>query len=223
MKELGLPALSLLNLLLSKEVIELRLVLDAVVNPRYEDFDFEKAKFDLPLLSILRHCLDLITIPDKKDLGVIPYPFSKKSDRREFSNDYESHVVALILQSALSKGKTLLRDYDHLLNKGGVALVKGQSSKLLQASLSGFLEDIIVGFSDLDLYTVVSDIEDTLYQHSKYRHITYHQSMEILDRVEGLIFRFTFKTEISRAKFVRESSPILSLLRKSEGNILIPY
>lgn len=48
-KEVGLPALSFANLLFSKEMIKLRIVLESLINPRYEDFDFEKSKFDLPL------------------------------------------------------------------------------------------------------------------------------------------------------------------------------
>lgn len=39
LKEVGLPAISLLNLLFSQEIVELRIVLGALVNPRFEDFD----------------------------------------------------------------------------------------------------------------------------------------------------------------------------------------
>lgn len=92
-KKVGLPALSMLNLLLTQRVVELRLVLEFIVNPRYEDFDFEKAKFALPLHSLLRHCLACIrglgTINSEQGLnrGPFPlnYPLSRFKDRREFS------------------------------------------------------------------------------------------------------------------------------------------
>jgi hypothetical protein len=39
LKEIGLPTLSLLGLLHSKGVIEHRIVVESLINPRYEDFD----------------------------------------------------------------------------------------------------------------------------------------------------------------------------------------
>lgn len=39
LKLVGLAALSFLNLLASQKTIELRIVLESLVNPRYEDFD----------------------------------------------------------------------------------------------------------------------------------------------------------------------------------------
>jgi len=92
-RKIGLPALSMLNLLLTQRVVELRLVLEFIVNPRFEDFDFEKAKFALPLHSLLRHCLACVRglggvnseQGPQKGPFPLPYPLSRISDRREFS------------------------------------------------------------------------------------------------------------------------------------------
>nr|UJT32089.1 RNA-dependent RNA polymerase [Botrytis cinerea mitovirus 10] len=234
MKEIGLPALSLYNLLFSKEIIELERVLECIVNPRFEDFDFEKAKFDLPLHSMLRHCLDLIRLKGSNTSewglapsGVLPsslaYPFSRQDDREEVSSEYEPHLVAVILQEALAKSKTLVRDYENLIKRGAVTVYKGQGTKLLQAQVSGFFEDLIIEFSDLDVSDFCDEIESMLYRHAKYPKYSISEALSTLDRVENLIFRFTFKTEMSRSKYEQDSSPIIKMLRKSEGSIPIPY
>jgi hypothetical protein len=230
-KKVGLPALSMLNLLLTQRVVELRLVLEFIVNPRYEDFDFEKAKFALPLHSLLRHCLACIrglgTINSEQGLnrGPFPlnYPLSRFKDRREFSWEYESHISAVVLQEALAKGKTLVRDYENLLRVGARAMFKGQGSKVLVAQMEGFITDLVLEFSDLDVAEFVDDIEQKLYNHAKYQNVHISEALKVLDDLEALIFKFTFKTEISRSKYDKDSSPILTLLRKSEGKILIPY
>jgi hypothetical protein len=219
LKAVGLPALSLLNLLVSKDLVELRIVLESLVNPRFEDFDFEKAKFDLPMLGILRQCL----LPFKKEDGVLPYPFSKEEDRKEFSGDYIPHLSAVILQDALLKAKHLSNDYEELMKVGAKALSLGKGSSIFEAQKEGFFQDLVFDLSNMDPLDLVDDVEDTLYNHAKYQHITIPQSIEILDRVDAMIFKFTFKTELSHAKFDRDGSPILKLLRKSEGKILIPY
>lgn len=233
-KEVGLPALSFANLLFSKEIIELRLVLESLVNPRYEDFDFEKSKFDLPLHSLLRQSLDLIrgrmVLPDKEEIAITTdvevkavYPFSREGDRREFSRDYEPHLAAVILQESLAKCKTLVKDYEDLVGKGASSMYIGKASKLFQAQVQGFMMDIIIDLSDLDVSDFCDEVEDLLYNHAKYNHVSVSEALATLGRVEALIYKFTLKREISRVKFEKDSSPILTLMRKSEGHILIPY
>lgn len=230
--DIGLPALSFLNLLLTVKVVELRIVLEAVVNPKFLDFDFEKAKFALPLHSLLRYCLE--TVRGKGGLTsegfhlvdptvVQPYPFSKISDRREFSKDYAPHIVAVILQETLVKAQRLVRDYESLVQKGAVSLYKGKGSSLCEAQVTGFLSDTVIGLTDLDPSDIMDKTEDMLYRHSKSPCYDVHQALAQLSAVEALIYKFTFKVEISRSKYDKDSSPVLVLLRKSEGSILIPY
>lgn len=220
LKEVGLPAMSLLNLLTSEKLLELKDVLEVLVNPHIEDFDFEKAKFDLPLHSLLRHSLDCLKLENPPS---IEDRFSGSDIRSEIVEELLPHLAATILQEALMKIKLLNRDYEHLLKIGALALVKGEAPRLLKSQLQGFFEDIIFNLSDLDISDKVDDVEDILYKHAKYPNVTVEKALETLSMVESLIFKFTYKTELSRSKFDKESSPLLKLLRKSEGSILIPY
>lgn len=102
-------------------------------------------------------------------------------------------------------------------------MFKGQGSKVLVAQMEGFITDLVLEFSDLDVAEFVDDIEQKLYNHAKYQNVHISEALKVLDDLEALIFKFTFKTEISRSKYDKDSSPILTLLRKSEGKILIPY
>lgn len=135
LREVGLPAMSLLNLLTSEKILELKDVLAVLVNPRIEDFDFEKAKFDLPLHSLLRHSLGCLTLENPP---LFEDSFPKSDIRSEIVEELLPFLSATILQEALLKIKLLNRDYDHLLKIGSSALVKGSPSTLLEAQLHGF-------------------------------------------------------------------------------------
>lgn len=223
LNDTGLAGLSFLNLLFTSELIELRVVLESLINPKYLDFDFEKAKFDLPLRSLLQYCLD---VSSGKEPG---YPFSKEEDRKEFYNEIEPHLSAVVLQEALHKAKLLAENMDDLVRKGSSTLVLSQSKKeklpkLLDAQLQGFFLDNIISFKDIDPWDLVDKVEDKLYRHAKYPLFSVKESLAVLDEVEKYIFKFTFAVEKpSHVKMEKDSSPVLSLLRKSQGNILIPY
>lgn len=225
MSEVGLPAISFFNLLFSKEYIELRMVMECLVNPHYEDFDFEKAKFALPLHSLLRYSYDLVNFKAKVISGLEEpkYPFSQQELREEFSEEYEPHIVAVILQESLAKAKTLVRTYESLVKTGAITLYKGKGSKILQSQFQGFFLDLLIEFENLDIADFADEVESQLYRHAKYPLYSVSQALSTLDKVESLIFKFTFKTEISRSKYEKDSSPLLKLIRKSEGRILIPY
>nr|WKR37713.1 putative RNA-dependent RNA polymerase [Leptosphaeria biglobosa mitovirus 10] len=210
--------MSFLNLLSSQKIIELSEVLEVLVNPHIEDFDFEKSKFDLPLHSLLKHSLEALT------LGIHPMDkFSKPELRSEIVEELLPHLSAVVLQEALMKIRTLNRDYEHLVKSGALSLYKGKGSSLIEAQFTGFFMDLIFDLSDLDISDKADEVEEILTSHAKYQHIPVEKALETLSMVESLIYKFTFKTELSRSKFEKDSSPILKLLRKSEGNILIPY
>jgi hypothetical protein len=171
-----------------------------------------------------------MVLPDKEEIksvsdekAVLVYPFSREEDRREFSRDYEPHLAAVILQEALAKCKTLVQDYEDLVGKGASTMYVGKASKLFQAQIQGFMMDIIIDLTDLDVSDRCDEVEDLLYKHAKYNHVSVSEALATLGQVEALIFKFTLKREISRVKFEKDSSPILTLMRKSEGHILIPY
>lgn len=219
LKQVGLPALSLLNLLAQKEFVELRRVLEVMINPRYEDFDLEKASFDLPLHSLLRQCLNSLNLKDTE------YLFSKEADRKELAQEYIPFLSATILQEALAKAKSLTDEYDRLVRKGASSLFNERKAPttLVMAQFEGFFEDVANNLSGFDPSDLADDIEDILYRHAKTQDVSVSTALSWLDKVEAQIFKFTFKTEKSNSKFEKDSSPILKLLRKSEGSILIPY
>jgi len=96
-------------------------------------------------------------------------------------------------------------------------------SPLVKAQFTGFFQDLIYAITDLDITDEADDVEDLLYRHAKFPCVDFKQALDLLGKVEALVFKFTFKAEISRSKYERESSPVLKLLRKSEGKIMIPY
>lgn len=182
------------------------------------DFDFDRAKFDLPMHSLLRYILEVIKG------GTTPvYPFSKEEDRAEFSRDYVSHISAVVLQEALAKAKLFASEFDSLINKGACTLYKGKASPLVEAQFQGFLQDLLIDLSDFDPHELVDDIEELLYKHAKFNHIGLKEAVESLEKVNLEIFHFTLRTESSNSKYEKEGSPIIRLMRKSEGSILIPY
>nr|WAK72403.1 MAG: RNA-dependent RNA polymerase [Nigrospora oryzae mitovirus 1] len=216
-KDIGLPALNLLSLLNSSNLIERRVVIESLVNPNYMDFDWEKAKFDLPLRSLLKYIVDVLNGQGGY------YPFSKESDRNEFFNEIEPFLVDAILQEALSKMKLLCKDLDQLLVKGSSSLFRGQPSKLFKAQLAGFWQDLIIGFSNYDYLSNAEDVEDKLYFHAKSRRVTVDEALKILEDVEGQVFKFTFKTQVSRIKYDKVTSPVLESIRKSQGLVPMSY
>jgi hypothetical protein len=217
LRDIGLPALNLLSLLNSSNLIERRVVIESLVNPNYMDFDWEKAKFDLPLRSLLKYIVDVLN-----GRGGY-YPFSKESDRHEFFNELEPFLVDAILQESLSKMKILCKDLESLLVKGSSTLLKGQHSKILRSQLAGFWQDVLIGFSNYDYLSNAEDIEDKLYFHAKSRRVTIDEALKILEDVEGQIFRFTFKTQVSRIKYDKVTSPVLEAIRKSQGLVPMSY
>lgn len=167
--------------------------------------------------TILKYCLEVLSGSDP------PYPFSKEKDRNEIYREIEPGLAAVILQESLSKIKLLASDYDRLLRKGGTQLVSGKPSGLLKAQLTGFFQDMIENVSSMDPVVEASRIESLLYDHAKWQHISIPEALKALEDVDNMVFQYTFKTSVSRVKYVRESSEVLQALRKNQGLILIPY
>jgi len=82
---------------------------------------------------------------------------------------------------------------------------------------------VLIGFSNYDYLSNAEDIEDKLYFHAKSRRVTVDEALKILEDVEGQIFRFTFKTQVSRIKYDKVSSPVLEAIRKSQGLVPMSY
>jgi hypothetical protein len=212
LREVGLPALSLLGLLHSKGAIEHRIVVESLVNPRYEDFDFEKAKFLLPLRATLHMILEICT-----GKAYHTYPFSGEPLRNEVFKDNAAEMTAVVLQLALHKAKLLLKDKTSLLQKGSRSMVHivGPVDKIFLAGLEGWWEDNITNWEDIDVDDLVDEVEDILYSHAKVPKMSFEDALSLLDKVEGVIFKFTFNTDKSRRLFETDTSPVVDLLRKT--------
>lgn len=72
-----------------------------------------------------------------------------------------------------------------------------------------------MNWEDLDLDDLVDEVENHLYLHAKSPKLSFEEAIDILDRVEGVIQRFTFNTEKSRRLFESDTSPVVDLLRKA--------
>lgn len=222
MKEVGLPALSLLGLLHRNGVLEHRVVIESLINPRFEDFDWEKAEFLLPLRSILQ--LELKVLSGQWDGS---YPFSHEDVRKEVSDEMWPDLSATVLQSALYKGRLLLKDYESLVDTGAQTWLIGltKSDRVLRAGINGLFQDLIENWErDMDINELVDDVENALYRHAKYPVISYTEAERYLERVETMIFLYTYRTDISRLKFESEKSMVLDMVRKSQwGTSSTPY
>lgn len=210
LKAVGMESIALLGLLHQKRLIEHRVVVEALVNPQYkEDFDWEKASFNLPLRSILKHTLSVM-----RGEGT-DYPFSHSDLRKSVYDELEPELSAVILQHALYKIKLLDRDYDKILFKGSSSLYQKITDKVFAAAVTGFFEDLIMDLrSDMDVGWLLDKIESVLYKHAKYNHIKVEEAMSLLGDVEAMIFTFTYKTEISRLKYETDTSPVIDMVRK---------
>lgn len=80
-----------------------------------------------------------------------------------------------------------------------------------------------MNWEDLDLDDLVDEVENILYTHAKSPKLSFEESLDILDRVEGVIQRFTFNTEKSRRLFESDTSPVVDLLRKAVGGSKTRY
>jgi len=227
LKEVGLPAISLLGLLHSKELVEHRVVIEALINPRYEEFDWEKADFQLPLRAILQFELDVLN-----GLWNGTYPFSKEELRREIADELHAELSAIVLQHALYKAKILLKDYEALLENASSHLVRlidhrapwPEDEKILKYQLSGFFQDIIEDWDkDTDILEFVESVEDALYEHAKYSNVTFEKALDWLDQTEAVIYKWTYKTETSRVKYETEKSVVIDMVRKSVWGSKTPY
>jgi len=123
-KELGLPSLAVLSAMHHKGAVQHRLLLEALVNPNYKDFDFTDAKFSLPIRALLKLDLELLNGEFKGE-----YPFSQEEFRNEIFSDYESDLSAVVLQTALAKSKALEREYDIIISKGAMNLARVGAKK----------------------------------------------------------------------------------------------
>jgi len=211
-KSVGLEAISLLGLLFHKGIIEHRIVVESLINPQYkEDFDWDKAVFSLPLRSILKWSLTCLRGEYDKDT----YPFSHESLRKEVYNELETELSAVVLQLALYKAKLLNRDYDSILEKGSQSLIRKKDDKTLNASITGFFEDVIINLrSDMDVLELLDRVESTLYLHAKIGNVDLVKALSILDEVEAMVFAFTYKTDISRVKYENDTSPVVDLIQR---------
>jgi len=211
-KLVGMESLSLLGLLFHKGLIEHRVVVESLINPQYkEDFDWDKASFTLPLRSILKKSLSCLKGEDINHI----YPFSHESLRKEVYRELRPELSAVILQLALHKIKLLNRDYDSLLYKGSNSLFIGINDSIFKASVNGFFEDLIINLSpNFDVLDMLDKVENTLYLHAKIGNVSIPDALSLLDEVEVMIFKFTYKTDISRLRYESEKSPIIELLRK---------
>jgi hypothetical protein len=208
-------------------LVEHRVVIEALINPRYEEFDWEKADFQLPLRAILQFELDVLN-----GLWNGTYPFSKEELRREIADELHAELSAIVLQHALYKAKILLKDYEALLENASSHLVRlidhrapwPEDEKILKYQLSGFFQDIIEDWDkDTDILEFVESVEDALYEHAKYSNVTFEKALDWLDQTEAVIYKWTYKTETSRVKYETEKSVVIDMVRKSVWGSKTPY
>jgi hypothetical protein len=156
--------LSLLGGLNRLGLIPARKVMECIVNPHDEDFDIEESPLGLPVHSILN------TVVKSRENNLIlnlPSP----EPRIEYADEYESLLVATILQIALSKAKVLQEEWDNFIENASRSLVslsdtfvdsnnkiyKCPTSCLLKGDICGDTCDPYFKFNEVSEAQLISD------------------------------------------------------------------
>lgn len=105
------PILAILGAYTSKKLVPHRWLVESLVNPKDEEFDFESSPLRIPLVSSIKLIMDGI----RNEISEENYPFSHQEVREEFYDDYEDEFANVIANEALTLARKLEVDYDNIL------------------------------------------------------------------------------------------------------------
>jgi hypothetical protein len=224
--ELVMPILAILGALVSRKQVPHRWLVESLVDPSDDEFDFDESSLELPLESSIK----LILESPREGMA---YPFSNQETRSEFFDDYEDEFANVVANRALLLARRLEVDYDSILDQvaSRVAPLRVQESlytkctaspdskeaaaigflpkdmlnddklKLVEAQVTGFIEGNFLNWDrGLDVTEAVDEIE-TKPEFYYRRGLTLELAETMLERIERLDYHF----RIDKAKL--ESKP----------------
>jgi hypothetical protein len=115
------PILSILGGL--RNLIPHRWLVEPLINPHDEDFEFESSKGEIPLQQTIK----LIIGFNGNWVSPDSYPFSEEEIRKEIYDDYEIEFANVIANTALTQLKLLQNNLQKLIRESSRELVRPYS------------------------------------------------------------------------------------------------
>jgi hypothetical protein len=217
LKEISLPMLSLWG----RVKTSLEDIISVIIDPGAIVFSIKNAK-TLPLQSLLSAIKETLK-------GNSSYEIPKKSDRLWLLNDISEELASEVKQeinrykfiemsgrinSEFNSGVVHTTDpntfySDHLL--GGVS-----ADAFTKVQLRAWFLDVLeLAEGELDIINICGDFVDS--DSHNFQHHSLEQSLEVLDRVESVKFRFDLKRPINRNR-VYKLGPLWQRVAKSLGS-----
>ena len=104
------PILAILGAYTSMKLVPHRWLVESLVDPKDEEFDFDSSPLRIPLVSSIKLIMDVSSgMPNEQ------YPFSHQETRSEFYDDYEDEFANVISNEALMLARKLEVDYDDII------------------------------------------------------------------------------------------------------------
>lgn len=208
---IGLAILSLFGTLHQRGIMTLKELMQAIVDPSNEDFDYTGNTVGVPIVASLKAISDILsktgsTVPTVRQ----PFLFSKPEIREEVFKEYQTEFPTIAVQYALHKAKILWENQDKYVanyaqNMICPVTVKGETKlsdinfdvlpqdyKLLMIQLNAFAEELL-GLQDTKwhpeaLYDHIFDLANK-HARTQDRLLSFDESMDLLERVEALSFK----------------------------------
>jgi len=246
-----LGILSLLGTLYQSGKLPLRVLMTALVNPKYSDADYSGEAVGLPLRASLNAAFSILENPENGS----KVEFSNQEARDEVYKEYKSELSTIMLQSALKKAQLLsgnsellvqqfsrsmiwlpiwieYPDYAYSIRKTDKARVISDLNpkwdefdadfKLLLIQIENYANNILgLEHAKVDPETLYDTIYDLAYKQAKWENITFEESQSWLERVEALEYKLTLQEKAEPGKTILESAPILGALRQMDPNKFI--
>jgi hypothetical protein len=120
-KELVHPILAVLGAYTTKGILPHRRLVELLVDPKDEEFDFDSSSLTIPLESSIKLILDGSR---GVNLEEQPYPFSNRDFREEIYDDYEDEFANVVANEALVLGRKLEQDYDSIMESCTASILR---------------------------------------------------------------------------------------------------
>nr|UPW42279.1 MAG: putative RNA dependent RNA polymerase [Xisha Islands farmland mitovirus 2] len=218
------PLLAILGVLASKEVIPHRWLVESLVDPKDEDFDFDESSLKIPLVSSIKVVMDGAT-KIREESKIESYPWSQREIREEFYDDYEDEFANVISNEALTLARKLELEFDDKLSDASNSLLLITDEERIWLKKEGvstlalsYLEEILYnwdkGVDPVELVDAIETDPKVYYR----RGLTIEHAQSILDVVEKLSNHFDLKpkAKTDERKFV-PAKAVVALSRVVRG------
>lgn len=223
----SLGLLSIFGVFYQQGKMPLKLLMQALANPHYEDADYSGEAIDLPPKASLNVAFKLLSD------GVVPDdPFSNMEQRSEVYKEYADELVDTMLQKALQKARVLYENSEELVQRFAQSLYFGEiyengkrvplsdlpsTHVELYIQIENFTNWMLgLEHTSTDPETLYDELYKVTYDNAKWHRLSYEDAQRWLERIEALEFRLTLADPAPPGKTILESAPILGVLRNMD-------